>query len=325
MAFARRFAATGDEHDNARAVHFLEILRATASPAASGLGWGYPFDWVTIDGTIPTNTPLITTVPYVYEAFLSVYQIDHDRRWLEVMQSIAEHVLHDYLDHAWRAGAASCSYSPLSWDKGGVVNANAYRAFVLTRAWRDFGNEQYLRAAQPNLQFVLHAQNEDGSWYYAMDGRRDFIDHYHTCFVLKALFKIDALTDTKTCARAIQSGMNYYLDNLFDAQGLPRPFAKAPRFTIYKRELYDYAECINLLTLAQRTFAGVGSRRDVVVDDIVRRWQQPDGCFRTRQLMIGWDNVPMHRWGQSQLLRSLCGVLAESADRRTVPAPAANA
>ena len=322
MAFAQRFAATGDERDYARAVHFLEILLATASPAASGLGWGYPFDWVTIDGTIPTNTPLITTLPYVYEAFVSLYEIDHERRWLEVMQSIAEHVLHDYPDHAWRADAASCSYAPLPWDQGGVVNASAYRAFVLTRAWHDFRNEKYLKAAQPNLQFVLHAQNEDGSWYYAMDGRRDFIDHYHTCFVLKALLKIAALTGRDTCGRAIQSGLTYYLDNLFDLQELPRPFARAPRFTIYKRELYDYAECINLLTLAQRKFAGVGSRRDVVVDDILRRWQQPRGCFRTRQLLIGWDNVPMHRWGQAQLLRSLCGLLNDSADGTTIPAPA---
>ena len=27
-----------------------------------------------------------------------------------------------------------------------------------------------------------------------MDGVRDFIDHYHTCFVMKALAKIHALT-----------------------------------------------------------------------------------------------------------------------------------
>jgi hypothetical protein len=122
-----------------------------------------------------------------------------------------------------------------------------------------------------------------------------------------------------TFDRAIQSGLTYYLDNLFDLQELPRPFAKAPRFTIYKRELYDYAECINLLTLAQSKHAGVGGRQDVVVDDILQRWQQPSGCFRTRQLLIGWDNVPMHRWGQAQLLRSLCGLLADHFCGGTTP------
>ena len=37
-------------------------------------------------------------------------------------------------------------------------------------------------------------QNPDGSWYYAVDGVRDFVDHFHTCFVMKGLAKVHALT-----------------------------------------------------------------------------------------------------------------------------------
>jgi len=50
----------------------------------------------------------------------------------------------------------------------------------------------------------------------------------------------------------------------------------------------------------------------VVLNELVTRWQKPDGSFRTRQLFLGWDNMPMHRWAQSQLFRSLCFVLSES-------------
>ena len=39
---------------------------------------------------------------------------------------------------------------------------------------------------------------------------------------------------------------------------------------------------------------------------------KPDGSFRTRQLLLGWDNVPMHRWAQAQLFRSLCCLLLQS-------------
>jgi len=28
--------------------------------------------------------------------------------------------------------------------------------------------------------------------------------------------------------------------------------------------------------------------------------------------LVGWDNVPMHRWAQSQLFRSFCFLLRES-------------
>ena len=309
MAFVRRFAATNDQHDYRRATHFLQVLLSTAVRAQTGFGWGYPFDWVTIDGTIPARTPLITTLPYVYEAFATVFEVDRASRWSDVMRLIAEHALLDYPDHPWRGSGRTCSYSPLPGDHGGVVNASAYRAFLLARAWRDFGERRYLDAAQPNLEFVLGAQNPDGSWHYAVDGRRTFVDHYHTCFVLKALLKIDDLTGGSSCQGAIDAGLDYYVQHLFDASGLPRPFAHPPRLTVYRRELYDYAECINLLSLARRRHPGSESIQRRVVDDIVARWQRPEGAFRTRQLILGWDNVPMHRWGQSQLLRSLCGLL----------------
>ena len=34
-------------------------------------GWGYPFDWETRNGPMFANTPLITTLPYAYEAFFA--------------------------------------------------------------------------------------------------------------------------------------------------------------------------------------------------------------------------------------------------------------
>jgi hypothetical protein len=192
------------------------------------------------------------------------------------------------------------------------VNASAYRAFLLTRAAHELGQPEYQRAVEPNLRFVLSSQNADGSWYYAMDGRRTFIDHFHTCFVLKSLVKIDELTGRGDCQHAIEAGLAYYAQHLFDADGLPRPFAKPPRITVYRRELYDYAECINLLPMVGNRFAALRPIMARAVEDVLTRWQNTDGSFRSRQLLLGWDNVPMHRWAQAQLFRSLCGLLGSS-------------
>ena len=312
MGFARLFRHTGDRRYLNRAVHFLEVLLDTACHSESGLGWGYPFDWVTIDGTIPRQTPLITTLPYVYEAFAAVQEIEPHDRWLDTMYSIAEHAFHDYRDYDAGRGSATCTYSPLPWDRGLVVNANAYRASLLTKAAYDFGDDKYREAAEPNLRFVLNSQGPDGSWPYAVDGRRDFVDHYHTCFVLKALEKIEQLTGRGDCRTAIERGLLYYAEHLFDADGLPRPFARPPRLVVYRKELYDYAECINLLTLVSGTSTTLDSRLMAATGDVIGRWQRPDGSFRSRRLLIGWDNVPMHRWAQAQLFRSLTGLLCAS-------------
>jgi hypothetical protein len=163
----------------------------------------------------------------------------------------------------------------------------------------------------------LENQNFDGSWYYAVDGVRDFIDHFHTCFVMKALAKIHALTGHEGCLKALSKGVSYYLNNLFDQDSLPKPFSKAPRLTVYKRELYDCAECINLCLLLHDRFPRLQATLETVVREILDNWVKRDGSFRSRRLHLGWDNVPMHRWGQAQMFRSLAFYLSEASKHRS--------
>jgi hypothetical protein len=314
MGFAFRSRAAGDA-DHRRAMEYLEALKASRAPGFEHYCWGYPFHWVTRGGTIEADTPFITSTPYAYEAFRQVYAIDNDQRWREICRSIAEHAVRDIKDIPVLPAAASCGYYPND-RKGGVVNAAAYRAWLLAAASIDFQHAEYWLIGQRNLQFVLDSQNPDGSWPYSVDGARDFVDHFHTCFVLKALAKIDRTIEYPGCKAAIAAGVNYYLSHLLDEQQLPKPFAKAPRLTVYRRELYDYAECINICTLLRDRFGELRTTLDAVLTDLLDRWVKRDGSFRSRELLAGWDNVPMHRWAQSQMFRSLAFFLHEQ--RRTV-------
>jgi len=345
MGFAFLYEATGDFSYLEEAVHFLTELQKSRCRQFKEFCWGYPFDWVTRNGTIRSQTPLITTTPYVYEAFLQVYEIfqrmdfaderfgqrpsssqhstlisqpstlERGNEWKAVLESIARHAAFDIKDFRTSETANSCSYTP--FDEGGVINAAAYRAFLLTSASKVLSNEDYWKIAERNLNFVLENQNSDGSWYYAMDGVRDFIDHFHTCFVLKALAKIRVLTGYEGCDDALTRGVEYYLRNLFDEDGLPKPFSKAPRLTVYKRELYDCAECINLCLLLRDRSSQLETTLETVVKGILKDWIKPDGSFRSRRLHLGWDNVPMHRWGQSQMFRSLAFYLCSASKHRS--------
>jgi hypothetical protein len=186
-----------------------------------------------------------------------------------------------------------------------VINAAAYRSFLLTSASETLRNDEYRKIGERNLRFVLGEQNEDGSWPYAVDGVRHFVDHFHTCFVMKALAKVHAITGDAATKEALRNGVGYFLKNLFDEDGMPKPFSVAPRMTVYKRELYDCAECINLCLLLRDRFPELESTLETVVGGILTDWIQPSGAFRARKLHIGWDDVPMHRWGQSQMFCSL--------------------
>jgi hypothetical protein len=310
MGFAFLYETTGDSSQLENAVHFLSELKKSRCHEFKEYCWGYPFNWVTRNGTIKEQTPLITTTPYCYEAFLQLFELTAQDELKVVLESIARHAAADIKDFRTSEKSSSCSYTP--FDKGGVVNAAAYRAFLLTSASQVFCNEDYWSIAERNLNFVLENQNPDGSWFYAVDGVRDFIDHYHTCFVMKALAKIHTLTGHRASLEALSKGVNYYLENLFSEDGLPKPFSKAPRLTVYKRELYDWAECINLCLLLRDRFPALDNTLDQVVEHILQAWVQRDGSFRSRKLHVGWDNVPMHRWGQSQMFRSLAFYVKES-------------
>jgi hypothetical protein len=317
MGFAFLAEISGDDGYYRRALHFLDALEQTRCPGYDEYCWGYPFHWETLLGTIPAGTSLITTIPYAYEAFQQVYRIDGNPQWRRVMHSIAQHAFRDYKDVPTSSTASSCPYTPTPNHSLMVVNANAYRAFLLTNAAIEFSDTRYQNSAERNLNFVLEAQNPDCSCFYARDGKRSFIDHFHTCFVLKALAKIEALTGNASCTAAIQRGIDYYTQCLFDEDGVPKPFSRAPRLTVYRRELYDYAECINLAVLLRGRFPTLDRYLGITLDKILNVWQTSEGSFRSRQLYFGWDNTPMHRWASSQLFRSLCFLLCTSSQGRT--------
>ena len=309
IGFAALSRARGKRSDYQRAVHFLEVLEGTRCTDQKHYAWGFPLDLPSLWCTIKAGTPLITTQSDVYEAFADVYEIDHDQKWKRVMQSLAQHVAEDYFDTETSLRASRVSYTSFPEPSYGVIDASANRAVLLAQAAREFSNDAYRRVSERNLNFVLESQNADGSWCYAMDGARSEVKHQETCFVIKALAKIERLTGNHECTEAIERGVEYYVTHLFDEAGLPKPFSKAPRLTISRRELRDYAECINLAILLNGRHAELDRRVETVLDDLLTRWRRRNGSFRSRHLLFGWDNMPMHRCGQAQLFRSLCLLL----------------
>jgi hypothetical protein len=57
--------------------------------------------------------------------------------------------------------------------------------------------------------------------------------------------------------------------------------------------------------LLRKQFPQLQKTLETVAAGILQNWVKPDGSFRSRKLILGWDNVPMHRWAQSQMFRAL--------------------
>src|SRR5438874_8234162 len=109
MGFAFLYEATGDFSQLENAVHFLTELEKSRCGQFKEYCWGYPFDWVWRGGTAKRQTPLITTTPYAYEAFLQVFNLHRRDEFKLILESIARHARFDIKDFKTSETASSCS------------------------------------------------------------------------------------------------------------------------------------------------------------------------------------------------------------------------
>jgi len=296
----------GGENWLGHAIELADELDNMKIAGYSGDCWGYPFDWQNRRGLWPRNTPLITVTPYCFEANARLYETTGDEKFGQRAASIVDFALNDLNNTERPGGAIASSHSPL--DKSLIINASSYRAFVLKSGSMLKPNPEAEKLSDALIRFVLDSQQTDGSWLYALEEKGDdFIDHFHTCFVLKNLIKINAIVPTDEVWKAIEKGFGYYETHLFDRLGLPKPFAKGGRLLIYN--LYDFAEAINLGVLLKDQIPRAFERALVMGRTTVGNYQLADGHFVTSLGVVGVKNiVPFIRWPQAQLFHSLASL-----------------
>ncbi len=293
----------------ARARTLADDLLKLSIPGYQGHCWGYPFDWQNNRGLWVRHTPFITSTPYCYEAFVKLAEATGEKRYLDVAESAARFVFHDLNDTPTSATAAAGSYGP--HDRTFVINASAYRAWLLFDAAERFGIPDYRRKAELNLNFILESQRPDGSWLYALNSPAEaFIDHFHTCFVLKNLFKLNRSLRSERVRKAIDDGYGYYRRALFDSEGLPKSFAIVPRTQLVRFEMYNFAEAITLGVLLREELPPAFADAKRLGQLLIERYQVSAGHFVTRVFRGGWKHrFPFLRWPQAQLFYALTNLL----------------
>jgi hypothetical protein len=316
MAFLNLHSLSQEPGDLAKARDLARDLIRSSVAGYSGLCWGYPFDWQNNTALWRRDTPYITTGPYCFEAFLRLFDRTGESEFREAAISAARFVYADLRDTPVGPDAAAASYSPI--DNSKVINASAYRAFVLFEAAHSLGQQDYLGKAQRNLNFILQSQREDGSWLYALDSPGEsFIDHFHTCFVIKNLWKINRHIHSAAVEQSIRRGYAYYRQALFDEQDQPRSFAILPRFQVVKLDLYNYAEAITLGVLLRDMIPEAFDLAGKLALELVTKYQMPAGHFVTRVHFGGWRHTfPYLRWPQAQLFFALTNFLKAAAEHR---------
>jgi len=176
-----------------------------------------------------------------------------------------------------------------------------------------FGVDEFKEKAGKNINFVLENQRLDGSWLYAAENPHNaFIDNFHTCLVLKNLYKANVYLKSNKLRDAIIKGYDFYRKNLFVNNDIPKPYALLRRIQLVQIEMYDYAEGISLGVLLKDEIPGAFELAKKLARDVHLYYQLPDGHFITRVNWGGLRNaVPYLRWPQAQMFFALTTLLSK--------------
>ena len=252
----------------------LETLKATAVDPSnnSNWAWGLGFSWMSKNGLYDPDVPFVTHTPYVMEALLQL--AGHEKVKLEAMTTFNStwDFLQSLIVMQSSPDKLALSYAPKDEPRI-VVNANSYAAFAYA-LHAHYGlaeiRQESLDKTLLLVKWIVAWQNSDGSWpYYADKDPGNFIDCFHTCFVIKNLFRIRKLCPCipLNIDDAITKGWNFLNAQFYVAEhGLCRRFLYRDIKDPYVWDLYDQAEYLGLLIdlglihEACRFSAGVESR-----------------------------------------------------------------
>jgi hypothetical protein len=232
----------------------LQELMSTAVPLDKDVGaaWGLGFPWMSKNGLYNENVPFITHTPYAMEALRKLMQFDEcEQEAREHFQKTWVFLESLFILHDDDTGLA-LSYAPLEEPRI-VINANSYAcyAYCLHGLENKDHCDQARSRARRIAQYVISQQQEDGSWFYYADSLPgNFIDCFHSCFVLKNLIKASKLDDEirAMVSDTIIMGKRYIDDNFFDENmGLVKRFTQRDIKDPFMWDLYDQAEYLGIL------------------------------------------------------------------------------
>ncbi len=307
-AYARN-GFLGEEEARRRLDDCLALLRSLRLPGFGGSCWGYHFDVQSRVFFYPSTTPNTIATAFAGLALLDAYAALGDPALLAEATEAGQFFLR-HVPQTDDAPGAFFGYLP--GDRSPIHNSNLLVASLLARiAQEGAGNEGFAEAAEAAVTYTTARQHPDGSWPYGERPGLEWVDNFHTGYVLDALRTCaDAGVAAEQAETAWRRGITYYRRRLFLPDGTPRYYAD--------KTLPIDAQCvaqgIQTLAIAAPHEPATAPQAWAVLDFALRRMVRRDGLpiFQRRRF---WANRAVHvRWVAAPMLLALSHLLQTSGD-----------
>ena len=239
-------------------------------------GWAYDFDVQTRWGFYPTGQPNAVVTAFAANALL-----DAGLGGEPVERAVAWAQSELHRPEGWFAYYPGARYP--------IHNASLLVAALVARTGG---------SADDAVAFALEHQRPDGSWPYGEGPRLDWVDGYHTVYVLESL-------DHAGADDAIARGLDLFLTRLVDPDG-------GPRATLESRYPLDTHAAATAITGLCR-LAGRDERALPTAERILAwtldRMQRDDGHMAFQQHRRSRSSIPYVRWSDAHMLLALATYL----------------
>jgi hypothetical protein len=286
-----------------KAIHRLETLRCSRFEEAC---WSYHFDVQTRVFFYARTEPNTIATAFVGLGLLDAHELAGEQRALALARSAGEFFIR-HVPQTFTGSGAYFGY--LVGDTTPIHNANMLVCALLARLARLTERDDFRDAAATGVEYTLSRLRPDGSWPYGEQPQLDWVDGFHTGYVLDCLLTcIEAGFAPSGAEDAWRQGARFYARALIDADG-------APRYTPESRYPVDglcVAQAIQTLARAGRLEPELAGRAWSVFRYAIGRFLREDGAFAFQRRRLWVNRTPHPRWVQAPMLAALTQLIAST-------------
>lgn len=285
-----------------RALAALHELRCTEFSEPC---WGYHFDVQTRVFFYPRGAPNTIATAFAGRAFLDAHARTGEERHLATAEAVCEF----FLRHVPMTRDRDGSYfGYLVGDTTPIHNSSMLTCALLAETGSRTGRSDLLSAAEEGVAWTIHRQRPDGSWPYGEMAHLQWVDNFHTGYVLECLQRCGEAGVNVDFTPVLRKGLAYYRSELFLGDGTPKYMPAS----VYPIDGQCVAQAIQTFALT-----GDSDHTDfarTVLQFALRTMRRPDGAFYFQRRRF-WINRTAHaRWVQAPVLAALAH-LVRAADR----------
>ncbi len=283
----------------------LDVLSRMRIDARSGAAWGYNFPWQSRKFFAPQGTPMIVPTAFAARAFIEAYEVFADEEYLQTARSTCNFIVNDLVRTVSSADEVCFSYSPD--DTTQIFNASLLAGETLASVGRLTQESELCDLAMRAARYVVRRQNADGSWFYGTDAGQEWVDNFHTAYVLLSLARIsDALGRADGgIESSLQRGFSFWRKGFFLADGWPKYYHDS----LYPADAHAAATAIVTLLELQRLDAGARDLAATIAAWTIDNLRDSRGFFYYQRRRLRIVRTPFMRWTQAWMLYALSRLL----------------